>query len=66
MVDENGAKRTRDYGFAFELVNEKKVVSIPVSPFYCPNEKHLGEKYVRFAFCKPESMIKEAARRWNN
>jgi aspartate/methionine/tyrosine aminotransferase len=63
MVDEQGNKRTKDYAFAYQLVHENKVVCIPISPFYDQKDSYLGEKYVRFAFCKPEEMIMEASRR---
>ena len=57
LVDENGHKRTKDYAFAYQLANENKVVCIPISPFYDAKDGHLGERYVRFAFCKEEDMI---------
>ena len=52
LIDENGQKRSKDYAFAYQLAFENKVVCIPVSPFYSTKDTHLGEKYVRFAFCK--------------
>lgn len=63
MVDEEGNKRTKDYAFAYQLANENKVVCIPISPFYGASDSHLGEKYVRFAFCKDEEMLIEAGKR---
>lgn len=42
LFDENGQKRTKDYAFAYQLVNEHKVVCIPVSPFYDAKDSHLG------------------------
>ena len=63
MTDDEGNKRSKDYAFAYQLANENKVVCIPISPFYGPDEVHLGEKYVRFAFCKDEEMILEASKR---
>lgn len=63
LFDEKGQRRTKDYAFAYQLAYENKVVCIPVSPFYDSKDSHLGEKYVRFAFCKDEEMIKEASKR---
>ena len=61
--DENGNKLTKDYAFANQLVNENKVVCIPMSSFYDAGDSHLGERFVRFAFCKDEDIIREAASR---
>ena len=61
--DENGNKLTKDYAFANQLVNENKVVCIPMSSFYDAGDSHLGERFVRFAFCKDEDIIREAATR---
>lgn len=63
LYDEEGNKRTKDYAFAYQLTMENKVVCIPVSPFYDVKDASLGEKYVRFAFCKEEDMIIEAGKR---
>lgn len=52
--DDQGNDRTKDYAFAIQLAYENGVVVIPCSPFYDVKDKHLGEKYVRFAFCKDE------------
>jgi aspartate/methionine/tyrosine aminotransferase len=42
MIDEHGHKRTKDYAFAYQLAHENKVVCIPVSPFYGPEDSHFG------------------------
>ena len=34
-----------------------------MTAFYGSNHVHMGEKYVRFAFCKDEDMILEASKR---
>lgn len=65
LKDEHGNPRTKDYAFAYQLAYENKVVCIPCSPFYDKANEELGSKYVRFAFCKDEETIKEAARRLN-
>lgn len=63
MKDEEGTPRTKDWAFAYQLANENKVVCIPMSPFYDKSQAQLGARYVRFAFCKTEEMIREAAKR---
>ena len=63
LYDENGKKRSKDYALAYQLANENKVVCIPCSPFYDTDNIHLGEKYVRFAFCKEPELIQEASKR---
>ena len=42
MKDENGNKRTKDWGFCYQLANEERVVAIPCSPFYSKEDSHLG------------------------
>ena len=61
--DEEGNTRTKDYAFCIQLAYKEGVVAIPCSPFYSKEDSHLGEKYVRFAFCKPEEMIRDAGKR---
>ena len=57
LYDEDGKKRSKDYAFAYQLANENKVVCIPCTPFYGSDHAHLGQKYVRFAFCKEQDLI---------
>jgi N-succinyldiaminopimelate aminotransferase len=47
--------------FCRELVERAGVVAIPTSVFY--DDEEAGRSLVRFAFCKRESVIDEAARR---
>ncbi len=47
--------------FCRELVERAGVVAIPTSVFY--DDKAAGARLVRFAFCKREAVIDEAARR---
>jgi aspartate/methionine/tyrosine aminotransferase len=63
FVDEHGNRRTKDYAFAYQLAYENRVVCIPCSPFYDKANEDLGSKYVRFAFCKDEELIREVGRR---
>lgn len=65
MKDDEGNPRTKDYAFCIQLAHENGVVAIPCSPFYSKEDAHLGERYIRFAFCKDEEMIREAGKRLN-
>ena len=47
--------------FCRELVETARVVAIPTSVFY--DDEEAGRSLVRFAFCKREAVIDEAARR---
>jgi N-succinyldiaminopimelate aminotransferase len=55
VVDGDGTE------FCRELVPRAGVVAIPTSVFY--DDKQAGRELVRFAFCKREAVIDEAARR---
>lgn len=61
--DEEGRKRTKDYAFAFQLAKENGIACIPMSPFYSQKDLHLGEKYIRLAYCKDTDILLEAAKR---
>jgi len=45
------------------LTSEIGVACIPPESFYSPEHAHLGQGYVRFAFCKSDEMLVEAGRR---
>ena len=55
-------KSSRDYNFARNLAVENGVVSIPVSAFIkCMAASPAdSERYIRFAFCKSDSVLKAA------
>jgi len=54
---------TRDWALCRWLAYEAGVIAIPASPFYSAENKHLGANYVRFAFCKSDDTLREAAAR---
>jgi len=56
-------KMTRDWALCRWLALEAGVIAIPVSPFYSAANKHLGANLVRFAFCKSDATLIEAADR---
>ena len=45
-------ERSRDYAFAFQLLYEDGISVIPSSPFYSPEDKDIGQRYVRLTFDK--------------
>ncbi len=49
--------------FARYLIREIGVVSIPPESFYSEQHAHIGNGYVRFAFCKSDEMLVEAKQR---
>jgi N-succinyldiaminopimelate aminotransferase len=56
-----------DGAFARRLTVEAGVAAIPPSPFYAAEHRELARTLVRFAFCKREETLAEAAvrlRRW--
>jgi len=61
MTDIGGFDFPGDVSFARHLVKEVGVASVPGSSFYSRPE--LGTRQVRFAFCKTDATLDEAARR---
>lgn len=52
---------TRDFAFAYYAANELGVVCIPCSPYY--EDKEIGSRLVRWAFCKTSETIEEVEKR---
>src|SRR5213596_851673 len=61
MTDFSGVSELPDDEFSYWLTKEVGVAPVPGSSFYSRAE--LGRRQVRFAFCKTEEMLEEAARR---
>ena len=61
LCDFSALSDLSDTEFAHQLVVEKGVASVPGSSFFSRPE--LGRHLVRFAFCKTEPVLSEAARR---
>ncbi|KAG6832921.1 hypothetical protein H0H92_004805 [Tricholoma furcatifolium] len=55
--------RGRDFRACWFIAMEIGVSSIPVSEFYCEEHAKIGEAYGRFAFCKDEETLRNAAER---
>jgi aminotransferase len=61
LADFSDLSPLADHEFARHLVIERGVAAVPGSSFYSRSEP--GRNLVRFAFCKTEDVLKEAARR---
>lgn len=63
---------TADFGFATDdafcqhLAETAGVVAIPPGSFYSPEHRHLAYPLARFAFCKRDEVLDEAAKRLQN
>jgi len=55
--------RGRDFHAGWFLAQELKVSSIPVSEFYCDEHMNIGERFLRFAFCKDLDTLHRAGER---
>ncbi|HVU66442.1 MAG TPA: aminotransferase class I/II-fold pyridoxal phosphate-dependent enzyme [Ktedonobacteraceae bacterium] len=49
--------------FARHLIRAAGVVCIPPESFYSQQHAHIGQGYVRFAFCKSDEMLQEVQQR---
>jgi len=48
---------SRDWALCRWLAIEHGVCAIPCSPFYSPENRHLAQNFVRFAFCKTDETL---------
>ncbi|KAK9766887.1 arylformamidase [Basidiobolus ranarum] len=55
--------RGKNYELCYFFTREIGVSCIPPTEFYCEQDRHLAESYVRFAFCKTDDILDEAAKR---
>lgn len=49
--------------FTHHLIKEIGVACIPPETFYCQEHAYIGQKYVRFSFCKSDEMLLQARER---
>lgn len=54
---------TRDWALCRYMAMEAGVLAIPSAPFFSPPNRHLGSRFVRFAFCKSDDTLIEATER---
>lgn len=64
LEGEEGKKYSKDFAYAINMANKQKVNITPLSIFYTPEHRHLGDNYVRFSFCKKLSTIDSAINSW--
>lgn len=57
---------TLDWRVCRWLTQTVGVAAIPATAFYCPENKHLGQEWIRLAFCKTDQAIEEAIKRLTN
>lgn len=65
LEGEEGKKYTKDFAYSVNLAYKKKVTTIPLSIFYTPENRHYGDKFVRFSFCKKLSTLDSAICNFN-
>ncbi|NDJ86370.1 MAG: aminotransferase class I/II-fold pyridoxal phosphate-dependent enzyme [Chloroflexi bacterium] len=63
MADFSAVYEDDDKAFAQWLIREAGVASIPPTVFYSPPNQHIVSKQARFAFCKSDATLDEAAAR---
>src|SRR6218665_1802128 len=63
LADISGQGLGDDVAFCRHLVTRVGVAAIPPSVFYGPEHRHLGQGMARFAFCKSDAVLDDAARR---
>jgi len=63
MADSSALGYKDDGGLCDDLPARIGVVAIPPSAFYSAEHKHLAKHLVRFAYCKTDDAMHEAARR---
>ncbi|ORX36918.1 pyridoxal phosphate-dependent transferase [Kockovaella imperatae] len=55
--------RGEDFKKAWWLAQEIKVASIPISEFYAAEHANIGERFLRFSFCKDPPLLRAAGER---
>jgi len=63
MVDYTQVFDGTSLEFTRYLTTEIGVACIPTEPFYCQQHSHLGQGYVRLAFCKSDEMLRQVNER---
>lgn len=63
MADFSDVFDGNDVEFTAHLIKHIGVACIPPSPFYCEEHRHIASKQARFAFCKGDDTLRQAAER---
>lgn len=66
MSEDIGKEYTKDFKYCVNMMCEVKVGIIPLSVFYTPENRHMGENYVRISFCKKKETIDDAIEKFKN
>ncbi|GKZ78703.1 putative PKS/NRPS-like protein biosynthetic cluster [Aspergillus niger] len=56
-------QRRRDFKLCWFLIQEFGVAAIPPSEFYSDDNAHIGEDFLRFAFCKEDEVLEMGKQR---
>ncbi|BCS06439.1 putative secondary metabolism biosynthetic enzyme [Aspergillus luchuensis] len=56
-------QRRRDFKLCWFLIQEIGVAAIPPSEFYSDDHAHIGEDFLRFAFCKEDEVLEMGKQR---
>lgn len=56
-------QRRRDFKLCWFLIQEIGVAAIPPSEFYSDDNAHIGEDFLRFAFCKEDEVLEMGKQR---
>ncbi|OJJ75834.1 hypothetical protein ASPBRDRAFT_117310 [Aspergillus brasiliensis CBS 101740] len=57
-------QRRRDFKLCWFLIQEIGIAAIPPSEFYSDENAHIGEDFLRFAFCKEDEVLEMAKKRF--
>jgi aspartate/methionine/tyrosine aminotransferase len=63
LSDDNDFARRRDYLACAALTKGVGVLGLPIGGFYSPQHRHHSDSLLRFAFCKTDEDLHEAAKR---
>lgn len=63
LADDNAFAQRRDYLACAALTKSVGVLGLPIGGFYSPANRHLSDSLLRFAFCKADGELHEAAER---
>lgn len=63
LADDNAFEQRRDFRACAALTKSVGVLGLPIGGFYSPEHRHLSDSLLRFAFCKADDELTEAAKR---
>jgi aspartate/methionine/tyrosine aminotransferase len=60
--DDVNKKYTNDYAYITKCAYERKVLCVPLTPFYIPEHFEVAINFVRIAYCKSDEVLKDVIR----